>query len=203
MDLLLWRHAQAVDINSTLDDLQRPLTQHGETQAARMAAWLKRHMPAHTRILCSPALRTRQTVQHLTHTDYEICPLIAPNASAQDLLQAAQWPSDHAAEKQSEHAPAASNQTPTTGLKVETEAEAKTETEAAAAETAIDKKTKNNKRAVLIVGHQPTLGLVAQQLLQMQAPCAIKKGSLWWLRHRVRNGQPQVVLVAIQNPQML
>lgn len=203
MDLLLWRHAQAVDINSTLDDLQRPLTQHGETQAARMAAWLKRHMPAHTRILCSPALRTRQTVQHLTHTDYEICPFIAPNASVQDLLQAAQWPSNHAAENQSEHA-AASNQTQATEVKVETEVGAKTEAEAeAATETAADKKTKNNKRAVLIVGHQPTLGLVAQQLLQMQAPCAIKKGSLWWLRHRVRNGQPQVVLVAIQNPQML
>ncbi|MDO4769801.1 MAG: histidine phosphatase family protein [Brachymonas sp.] len=199
MDLLLWRHAQAVDVNSTLDDLQRPLTPHGEAQAERMAAWLKRHLPAQTRILCSPALRTRQTVQHLTTKDYEICPHIAPNASVQDLLQAAQWPGDNAA---------AENQGVTAETVVDDQAqqalgkiEAEAETEAVA-ETAADKKTKN-KRAVLIVGHQPTLGLVAQQLLQTQTPCAIKKGSLWWLRHRVRNSQPQVVLVAVLNPQML
>ena len=40
MDLLLWRHAQAVDIDNTMDDLDRPLTRNGETQAAEMAAWL-------------------------------------------------------------------------------------------------------------------------------------------------------------------
>ena len=40
MDLLLWRHAQAVDINNTMNDLDRPLTRNGETQAAEMAAWL-------------------------------------------------------------------------------------------------------------------------------------------------------------------
>ncbi|MDO4795318.1 MAG: histidine phosphatase family protein [Brachymonas sp.] len=197
MDLLLWRHAQAVDVNSTLDDLQRPLTQHGEAQAERMAAWLKRHLPAHTRILCSPALRTRQTVQHLTHTDYEICPRIAPNASVQDLLQAAQWPSDDATENQGINADVVDDQTQQALGKIEAEAETE-----AGPETAAGKKTKN-KRAALIVGHQPTLGLVAQQLLQMQAPCAIKKGALWWLRRRVRNGQSQVVLVAVLNPQML
>lgn len=195
MDLLLWRHAQAVDVNSTLDDLQRPLTPHGEAQAERMAAWLKRHLPAQTRILCSPALRTRQTVQHLTTKNYEICPHIAPNASVQDLLQAAQWPGDNATENQGVNAETAviDDQAQQALGKIETEADA---------ENGANKKTKN-KRAVLIVGHQPTLGLVAQQLLQTQTPCAIKKGSLWWLRHRVRNGQSQVVLVAVQNPQML
>lgn len=198
MDLLLWRHAQAVDVNSALDDLQRPLTPQGEAQAERMAAWLKRRLPAHTRILCSPALRTRQTVQYLTDKDYEICPLIAPNASVQDLLQAAQWPGDEAVPSQEgENSDAAPNQTQ--AAKAATETEIKV---SAAESIDVDKKPKN-KRAVLIVGHQPTLGLVAQQLLHMQAPCAIKKGALWWLRHRVRNGQAQVVLVAVLNPQML
>ena len=59
------------------------------------------------------------------------------------------------------------------------------------------------KAPVLVVGHQPTLGLTAQRLLAMQTPCAIKKGAVWWLRHRIRDGEPQVVLVAVQNPQML
>ena len=98
MDLLLWRHAQAVDATADLDDLQRPLTKQGEAHAT-------------------------------------------------------QWP----------HSP-----TP-----------------------------------VMVVGHQPTLGLLAQRLLGMQTPCPIKKGAMWWLRRRVRDGEAQVVLVTVQNPQML
>ena len=92
MDLLLWRHAQAVDINNTMNDLDRPLTRNGETQAAEMAAWLKRHLPPDTRILCSPALRTRQTVQRLTRDQYQICPQLTPAARTEDLLQAVEWP---------------------------------------------------------------------------------------------------------------
>ena len=56
---------------------------------------------------------------------------------------------------------------------------------------------------VMVVGHQPTLGLLAQRLLGMQTPCPIKKGAMWWLRRRVRDGEAQVVLVTVQNPQML
>ena len=92
MDLLLWRHAQAVDATADLDDLQRPLTKQGEAQAAHMAAWLKRHLPANTRILCSPALRTRQTVQHLTQRNYHIDQELAPDAGLNALLHATQWP---------------------------------------------------------------------------------------------------------------
>lgn len=57
---------------------------------------------------------------------------------------------------------------------------------------------------VLVVGHQPTLGMVAAQLLAGQAlPWAIKKGAVWWLRQRVRDGEDQVVLQAVQSPDCL
>ena len=54
---------------------------------------------------------------------------------------------------------------------------------------------------VLIVGHQPTLGLVVARLLAgVEHSWAIRKGAVWWLRHRVRGGQAQVVLEAVQAP---
>ena len=38
---------------------------------------------------------------------------------------------------------------------------------------------------VLVVGHQPTLGLVAAWLLaEAPQPWAVKKGAVWWLRNR-------------------
>jgi phosphohistidine phosphatase len=57
---------------------------------------------------------------------------------------------------------------------------------------------------VLIVGHQPTLGLVASFLLNdAPQPWAVKKGAVWWLRNRDREGQAQVVLQAVQAPDLL
>jgi phosphohistidine phosphatase len=61
---------------------------------------------------------------------------------------------------------------------------------------------------VLIVGHQPTLGLAAALLLSGQTQAwAVKKGAVWWLRHRQRNvvddGSGQVVLQVVQGPDFL
>ena len=57
---------------------------------------------------------------------------------------------------------------------------------------------------VLVIGHQPTLGMVASQLLSREPqPWAIKKGAVWWLRQRVREGEDQVVLQAVQSPDCL
>lgn len=153
MDLLLWRHAKAVDVDETINDLKRPLTQEGEGQAQEMAAWLKRKMPVNTRILSSPALRTRQTVMYLSKKNYHISEQIAPDASVDEVLKVIDW--------------------------------------------------EKAKRPILIVGHQPTLGIVVQYLLGMNMPCSIKKGAVWWLRRRVRYGQTQMVLVAVQNPSLL
>jgi phosphohistidine phosphatase len=57
---------------------------------------------------------------------------------------------------------------------------------------------------VLVVGHQPTLGLVAAHLLAEQPQTwTIKKGAVWWLRSRDREGLSQVVLQAVQAPDCL
>lgn len=52
--------------------------------------------------------------------------------------------------------------------------------------------------AVLIVGHQPSLGRLASLLLAgHEAEWSIKKGALWWLSNRVRRGESQIVLRAM------
>jgi phosphohistidine phosphatase len=57
---------------------------------------------------------------------------------------------------------------------------------------------------VLLVGHQPALGGMVAQLLGMpEAACAIRKGAVWWLRHRIREGQAQSVLLAVTCPERL
>ena len=58
--------------------------------------------------------------------------------------------------------------------------------------------------AVLVVGHQPLLGQTAARLLGLQAPlCAIRKGAVWWLRHRQRQETEETLLMAVQSPDFL
>jgi phosphohistidine phosphatase len=57
---------------------------------------------------------------------------------------------------------------------------------------------------VLIVGHQPTLGQVAAQLLGLpNQGLSVRKGSVWWLRNRVRLDIHSTVLHCVQSPDML
>lgn len=105
MDLILWRHAQAVMLEDEgqegqaggqvafdlARDLARPLTPKGERQAARMADWLNQRLPDTTRILVSPALRTQQTAEALGRR-FRTVESINPLASIDDLLVAARWP---------------------------------------------------------------------------------------------------------------
>jgi phosphohistidine phosphatase len=50
-------------------------------------------------------------------------------------------------------------------------------------------------RAVLIVGHQPTLGELAAQLLSGRtASWHMAKGAVWWIRNRMRGDRSEVVL---------
>lgn len=52
--------------------------------------------------------------------------------------------------------------------------------------------------AVLIIGHQPTLGRMASLLLAgHESDWSVKKGALWWLSNRVRRGDMQTVLRAM------
>ncbi len=157
MDLILWRHAEARDAAPGEDDLARPLTKRGTRQAERMAEWLNQFLPESTRVLVSPAVRTRQTADALGRK-YRVVDALAPGASPSQLLAAARWP--------------------------------------------------DSREPVLIVGHQPTLGQAAAYLMAgaaaVQAPAwGVRKGAAWWLRHRVRDGVPEVVLVSVRTPEKL
>ena len=153
MDLILWRHAEAHELEMGGDDMCRRLTGKGEKHAARMGHWLDQQLPEGTRVLCSPAVRAEQTVQALGRK-YKLRDALSPGATVTDLLETAGWP--------------------------------------------------EAKYPVLVVGHQPTLGLVVSQLTGMgQNACAVRKGAAWWLRSREREGQAQTVILSVTTPEKL
>lgn len=62
----------------------------------------------------------------------------------------------------------------------------------------------DSNEPVLVIGHQPTLGQVAALLLAGSPEAwSVKKGAVWWLRHREREAGVQVVLQAMQGPDLL
>ena len=127
MDLILWRHAEAVD---GIPDHYRVLTAKGIKQAEKISAFLAPQLPDGYRVLASPSARAQQTAAILTD-HFSIAPTIAPGASAHAVLQAAHWP--------------------------------------------------ESGGTVLVVGHQPTLGEAAAQLLGCNGcSISIKKGGVWW-----------------------
>jgi phosphohistidine phosphatase len=150
MDLILWRHAEA---EMSEPDLQRALTPKGQKQARRMAEWLNSQLPEGCKILVSPALRTLQTVEPLGRK-FKVAQELAPGASPQDVLRAANWP--------------------------------------------------NGKEPVLVVGHQPTLGQVAAQLMCGAAQdWNIKKGNVWWIVQREANDPYSLFLKTVMAPELI
>lgn len=150
MDILLWRHAEA-EIGEP--DEGRALTTKGGRQAQKMAHWLERNLPSRCRILVSPTVRTLQTVQALERK-FRICPEIAPDASPEALLAAANWP--------------------------------------------------DGKEPVLLVGHQPTLGQTASLLLTGSPQnWTIRKGNVWWIARRERDGVGENYLKAVVAPDLV
>lgn len=60
------------------------------------------------------------------------------------------------------------------------------------------------KSTVLVVGHQPLIGLVIAKLLGLpEQEIAVKKGAIWWLRCRERAGVYETVVVTVQTPERL
>ncbi|BAL23372.1 histidine phosphatase family protein [Azoarcus sp. KH32C] len=88
MDLLLWRHAEAID---GTPDHTRELTERGQRQARNVAAWLNERRPKRLRVLVSPTTRTRQTASAFTD-DFEVVPSLGPEGGVADLLAATGWP---------------------------------------------------------------------------------------------------------------
>jgi len=153
MDLILWRHAEAFEMDEAGDDLQRALTPKGERQAQRMAEWLNQRLAHSTRIFVSPALRCQQTAKALGKK-FKTLEELAPGADGEALLKAVRWPESNV--------------------------------------------------PILVIGHQPTLGLVASYLLtDLPQFWAIKKGAVWWLRSRDREVVARVVLQSVQSPDYL
>jgi phosphohistidine phosphatase len=63
--LILMRHAHANWDDNRWPDFDRPLTPRGEEQAPRMGQRLARHGIRPDKIICSSAVRTRQTAEHV------------------------------------------------------------------------------------------------------------------------------------------
>jgi phosphohistidine phosphatase len=154
MQLILWRHAEAEEGEP---DLARKLTGRGEKQARRVAQWLHAQLPNTARLLVSPAVRAQQTARALSeisHRKIRTVDQIAPDATVQDVLEAAQWP--------------------------------------------------DARSAIVIVGHQPTLGQVASFLMSGQARnWSIKKAGVWWFSSREGDdGEVAPLLRAVVSPEM-
>jgi phosphohistidine phosphatase len=153
MDLILWRHAEAIDLDLVGDDMERSLTARGEKQANRMAHWLDRQLPDGAKVIASPAVRAQQTAQALGRK-FKTHAALAPLGNCDQLLELVQWP--------------------------------------------------HGKGCVLVVGHQPTLGQAISRLIGLQeSECAVKKGAVWWLRHKERDVEGATVVVTVQTPDLL
>jgi phosphohistidine phosphatase len=58
--------------------------------------------------------------------------------------------------------------------------------------------------ALVLVGHQPTLGQVLARLLAgTEAEWSIRKGGFWWLASRERHGEAGAVVKAVLAPELL
>jgi phosphohistidine phosphatase len=133
--------------------MARQLTGKGHKQAGKMAAWLRAQAGGgikHWRVIASPAVRARQTADALL-LPFETVDAIAPDASPESVLKAANWP--------------------------------------------------RGDENVVVVGHQPTLGMVAAYLINGVAGYVpVKKGAIWWFESREHGDKPQALLKAMASP---
>jgi phosphohistidine phosphatase len=62
----------------------------------------------------------------------------------------------------------------------------------------------HSKHTLLMVTHQPLIGHMVSHLLGIaDTEMVIKKGSIWWLRHRIKEGVEQTMLLTVQSPDLL
>ena len=62
-ELILLRHAHAEPAENGLADIDRPLSPHGLAEAEAAGRWLLEQRLVPDRVLCSPARRTRETLE--------------------------------------------------------------------------------------------------------------------------------------------
>src|SRR5712675_2048218 len=63
-EIILLRHAHAESQKSGQTDLVRPLSPRGIVEAEAAGLWLREKSVLPARVLCSPALRAEQTLEH-------------------------------------------------------------------------------------------------------------------------------------------
>ena len=63
--LLLLRHAKSSWNNPDLDDIDRPLNKRGKRASGDLATWFRTEGWAPDEVLCSPARRTKETLERL------------------------------------------------------------------------------------------------------------------------------------------
>ncbi len=88
-DLILWRHAEAEESSASGLDTDRELTRQGRKDAAKMASWLKRHLPANTIVLVSPARRCQETaaaLAEISEVEIRTVDFLSINHSAETIL---------------------------------------------------------------------------------------------------------------------
>ncbi len=64
-ELILLRHAHAEPAAPGLDDIDRPLSLRGQAEAEAAGRWLRDQGLAPDRVICSPARRTRETIEQV------------------------------------------------------------------------------------------------------------------------------------------
>lgn len=137
-DLIFWRHAEAEDFSPSGLDTDRVLTKRGLQDAAKMAKWLNKRLPADTLGLVSPAQRCQQTMAALqTQSDMHVKTeeFLSINSSPQRIVR--------------------------------------------------ELSSQSHSEALLVVGHQPNLGLIIAHYLGIpDSAISVKKGAIWWLRKR-------------------
>ncbi|WP_066092052.1 SixA phosphatase family protein [Xanthomonas massiliensis] len=67
-ELILLRHAHAEPADVGQADLDRPLSPHGAAEAEAAGRWLQAQRLVPDRVLCSPARRTRETMEAVLAT---------------------------------------------------------------------------------------------------------------------------------------
>jgi len=177
-EIVIWRHAEAEVKSESGLDSERALTRKGREDGHNMAKWLNKHLPADTKIYCSPALRCKQTVEALTKLskkkrqwNVQYTEVLSLESHAHAIRQQLIL-SNSTAVLLVGHQPILGELVGDLLHKSHTQA-------------------KSSEPSLLSIDHiSPTL-LFTKNNDDSNMQFAIKKGAVWWLRHR---NQPQVAV---------
>jgi len=88
MDLILWRHADAID---GVPDIERTLSKKGKHQAETAAIWLLPKLRPEAKLWVSPSIRTRQTADALKRP-YKIIDALYFKQDPAHIIDITGWP---------------------------------------------------------------------------------------------------------------